>query len=64
MYLLSVFLLSLSIEFPTMWVLISLAVIKESSHSSSEGLQLRCPLQRTPASFDRSKRAIVVIDCD
>jgi hypothetical protein len=63
-YLLSVFLLNMSIEFPTMQVLISSALIKESSHSSSEGIQLCCPCQRSRACFDRSKRAIFLMGCD
>jgi hypothetical protein len=63
MYLLPVYLLSLSIEFPTMWILISLALVKDLSYSSSEGLQLLYPLQRTPC-FDQSKRAIFLIGCD
>ena len=40
-FLIPISLLSLySIEFPAMWILICLAIIKEPSHSSSEGLQL------------------------
>jgi hypothetical protein len=54
----------LSIEFQTMRSLIFSALVKESSHSCSEGLKLRCPLQRTPTCLDRSERAIILLGCD